>query len=77
VITEGEQFNVVLQFAGDTTPDVLGRMGQEIPDDLDDRLRALASGELNIRERNRLLEKLVDCPELLLRLATYLRESED
>ena len=77
MVTEGEQISAILQFAERKPAEVFGRMSPDIPNDLDDRLRALASGELSVRERDRLLEKLVSKPELLLRLAEYLQRSED
>jgi hypothetical protein len=49
-------------------------MNGEIPAETDDRLRALAGGELSYNERNYLLEELVDNPELLRRLAEHLQD---
>jgi hypothetical protein len=54
--------------------EVCGRMAGDISDELDDRLRALACGKLSLIERNCLLEKLVDRPELVGRLAQYLQD---
>ena len=66
---EREQFRTLLHFSDDASAEVFGRMDREIPTKTDDRLRALAGGELSANERNYLLEELVDNPELLRRLA--------
>lgn len=68
-----EQFCALLDFSDHTTVEVRGRTAGEISDELDRRLRALASGKLSLAERNCLLEKLVDRPELMHRLAQYLQ----
>jgi len=69
-----EQFRTLLRFSDDTSAEVFGRMDGEIPSKTDDRLRALAGGELSSQERNYLLEELVDNPELLRRLAQHLQD---
>ena len=69
-----EQFRTLLHFSDDASAEVFGRMDGEIPAKTDDRLRALADGELSSQERNYLLEKLVDNPELLRRLAQHLQD---
>ena len=69
-----EQFRTLLRFSDDASAEVLGRMDGEIPAKTDDRLRALAGGELSSQERNYLLEELVDNPELLRRLAQHLQD---
>ena len=71
---DGDQFRTLLHFSDDASAEVCGRMGGEIPAEADDRLRALASGELGPMERNYLLEELVDDPELLSRLAQHLQD---
>ena len=72
-ITEREQFRLMLLFSESVLTEVFGR-GDAVPRDLDDRLRALAEGRLNPRERSRLVEELAKYPELVHRLAEYLRE---
>jgi hypothetical protein len=69
-----DQFCALLHFSDDTSTDVFGRMAGIIPAETDERLKALASGELTSQERNYLLEELVDNPELLRRLAQYLQD---
>jgi hypothetical protein len=69
-----EQFRTLLRFSDDASAEVFGRMDGEIPSKTDDRLRALAGGELSSQERNYLLEELVDNPELLRRLAQHLQD---
>jgi hypothetical protein len=72
-----EQFRALLHFSDDAAaPEVFGRMAEDVPDDTDDRLRALAGGELSSKERNYLLEQIVDRPELLGRLAEHLQEED-
>ena len=71
--SDREQFSTLLHFLGDTPVEVGGRMPGDIAGDLDDCLRAFASGELSLEDRNCLLEKLVERPELMLRLAGYLQ----
>jgi hypothetical protein len=69
-----EQFCTLLHFSDDASVEVFGRMDGEIPVETDDRLRALADGQLTSTERNYLLEELVDDPELLSRLAQHLQD---
>jgi hypothetical protein len=71
---ERDQFRTLLHFSDDASAEVFGRMDGEIPAETDDRLRALAGGELSSNERNYLLEELVDSPELLRRLAQHLQD---
>jgi len=73
-LMDREQFRVLLHFSDDTSADVFGRMDGSIPAETDERLRALAGGEVTSQERNYLLEELVDNPELLRRLAQYLED---
>ena len=70
----GDQIRTLLHFSDDASAEVFGRMAGEIPSDTDDRLRALASGELCSTQRNYLLEELVDNPELVSRLAQHLQD---
>jgi hypothetical protein len=74
MVTDCEQFRTLLRFSDDASAEVLGRMANDIPAELDDRLRALGSGELSVRDRNCMLEKLVHRPDLLHRLAEHLQE---
>jgi hypothetical protein len=69
-----DQFCTLLHFSDDVSVEVFGRMVGEIPVETDDRLRALADGQLTSTERNYLLEELVDDPELLSRLAQHLQD---
>jgi hypothetical protein len=71
---ERDQFRTLLHFSDDASAEVFGRMDGEIPVQTDDRLRALAGGELSSNEQNYLLEELVDNPELLRRLAQHLQD---
>jgi hypothetical protein len=71
---ERDQFRTLLHFSEDASAEVFGRMGGEIPAETDDRLRALAGGELSSNQRNYLLEEIVDNPELLRRLAEHLQD---
>ena len=73
-IKDRDQFRALLLFSDVTSVDVFGRMGGDIPARIDERLRALAGGELGSEERNCLLEQLVDNSELLTRLAQYLQD---
>jgi hypothetical protein len=80
MFVDRDQFRALLHFSDDSSAGVFGRMAGDIPADTDDRLKALADGELNSAERNYLLERLVDNPELLRRLAQHLqgqRSSEE
>jgi hypothetical protein len=70
----GDQIRTLLHFSDDASADVFGRMAGDIPSDTDDRLRALASGALSSKERNYLLEELVDNPDLVSRLAQHLQD---
>jgi hypothetical protein len=76
MLIDREQFRTLLRFSDNTAPEVFGRMAEQVPDETDDRLRALASGALNSRERNYLLEEIVDNPGLLSRLAEHLRPDD-
>ncbi len=69
-----EQFFTLLDFSDHATVEVCGRMAGDLPHDFDNRLRALASGKLSLAERNCLLEKLINRPELVYRLAQYLQD---
>ena len=73
-LMDHDQFRVLLRFSDDTSANVFGRMAGIIPAETDERLRALAGGEVTSEERNYLLEQLVDNPELLKRLAQYLQD---
>jgi hypothetical protein len=73
-LIDREQFFTVLDFSDHVTVEVCGRTAGDFRDDLDDRLRALAGGKLSLAERNCLLEKLIDRPELVRRLAQYLQD---
>jgi hypothetical protein len=70
----GDQIRTLLHFSDDASAEVFGRMARDIPSDTDDRLRALASGALSSKERNYLLEELVDNPDLVSRLAQHLQD---
>ena len=76
MFVDTDQIRVLLHFSDDASADVFGRMAGDIPANSDDRLKALADGELSSKERNYLLEQLVDNPELLRRLAQYLQGQE-
>ncbi|MBV8213533.1 MAG: hypothetical protein JOZ08_09975 [Verrucomicrobia bacterium] len=69
-----DQFRALLHFSDDASAEAFGRMADDLPAESDDRLRALADGELSFNERNYLLEELVDNPELLKRLAELLHD---
>ena len=73
-LKDREQFRALLHFSDDTSADVFGRMAGDIPAETDERLRALAGGELSSKERNYVLEELVGSPALLRRLAQYLQD---
>jgi len=73
-LTDRDQFHALLHFSDDTFAEVFGRTVGDIPAETDERLRALAVGELSSKEQSYLLEELVDNPELLRRLAQYLRD---
>jgi hypothetical protein len=73
-LIDREQFFALLDFSDHATVEVSGRMAGDLPDDLDNRLRALAGGKLGLAERNCLLEKLIGRPELVRRLAQYLQD---
>ena len=73
ISVDRDQFRALLHFSDDPSADVFGRMAGDIPADTEDRLKALADGELNSKEQNYLLEQLVDNPELLRRLAQHLQ----
>jgi len=70
----GDQIRTLLHFSDDASAEVFGRMAGDIPSDTDDQLRALASGRLSSKERNCLLEELVDNPDLVSRLAQHLQD---
>jgi hypothetical protein len=53
---------------------VFGRTAGDIPAETDERLRALAGGELSSKEQNYVLEELVGSPAVLRRLAQYLQD---
>jgi hypothetical protein len=76
MFVDRDQFCALLHFSDDASADVFGRMAGDIPADTDDRLKALADGELSSKERNFLLGQLVDNPELLRRLAQHLQGQE-
>ena len=73
-LKDREQFRALLHFSDDASADVFGRMSGDIPAETDERLRALAGGELSSTERNYVLEELVGSPALLRRLAQYLQD---
>jgi hypothetical protein len=73
-LKDREQFRVLLRFSDDTSADVFGRMAGDIPAETDERLKALADGELGSEERDHVLEELAGSPELLRRLALYLQD---
>jgi hypothetical protein len=75
-LLDREQFFTLLDFSDHATVEVCGRPAGDLPADLDNRLRALAGGKLSFAERNWLLEKLIDRPELVRRLAQYLQDEE-
>jgi hypothetical protein len=73
-LMDRDQFRALLHFADDTSAGVFGRMAGIVPAETDERLRALAAGEVTSQERSCLLEELADNPELLRRLAQYLQD---
>jgi hypothetical protein len=73
-LKDREQFRALLRFSDDTSADVFGRMAGDIPAETDERLRALAGGELSSKARDYVLEELVGSPALLGRLAQYLQD---
>jgi hypothetical protein len=73
-LKDREQFRALLYFSDDASADVFGRTAGDIPAETDERLRALAGGELSSKEQNYVLEELVGSPALLRRLAQYLQD---
>jgi len=68
-----DQFRVLLHWSDGASAEVFGRTSRDIPAETDERLKALARGDLSPKERNFLFEELADRPELLRRLAQHLQ----
>jgi hypothetical protein len=73
IMTEEQQFRVVLGFLGRMGGEVSGRIA--LDPDLDDRLRLLADGSLARRqqEQDQLLTKIAEDSAAMKRLAEYLK----
>jgi hypothetical protein len=73
IMTEEEQFRVMLGFLGRTGGEVSGRIA--LDPDLDDRLRLLADGSLAGREleQDQLLTEIAEDSAAINRLAEYLK----
>jgi hypothetical protein len=73
IMTEEQQFRVVLGFLGRMGGEVSGRIALDT--DLDDRLRLLADGSLARRqqEQDQLLTKIAEDSAAMKRLAEYLK----
>jgi hypothetical protein len=73
IMTEEQQFRVVLGFLGRMGGEVSGRIA--LDPDLDDRLRLLADGSLARRqqEQDQLLTEIAEDSAAMNRLAEYLK----
>jgi hypothetical protein len=73
IMTEEQQFRVVLGFLGRMGGEVSGRIALDL--DLDDRLRLLADGSLARRqqEQDQLLTEIAEDSAAMNRLAEYLK----
>jgi len=73
IMTEEQQFRVVLGFLGRMGGEVSGRIA--LDPDLDDRLRLLADGSLARRqqEQDQLLTEITEDSAAMNRLAEYLK----
>jgi hypothetical protein len=73
IMTEEQQFRVVLGFLGRMGGEVSGRIA--LDPDFDDRLRLLADGSLARRqqEQDQLLTKIAEDSAAMKRLAEYLK----
>jgi hypothetical protein len=76
-MNEKQQFQTIFRFLGSLNGEVGGRMGSAVDAEFDVRLKKLAAGKLDEKNRELILEELAKDPGALSRLAQYLSDGEN
>jgi hypothetical protein len=71
-MNEKQQFQTILRFLDNLNGEVSGRMAGALDPELEARLKTLATGGLDAKSRDLLLEKLAEDPAAVSRLAQFL-----
>jgi hypothetical protein len=76
-MNEKQQFKTIFRFLDNLNGEVSGRMVSAVDPELDTRLKRLASGRLDAKSRDLLLEELAKDPAAVSRLAQFLSDGEN
>jgi hypothetical protein len=71
-MNENQQFQTIFRFLDNLNGEVSGRMAGRLDPELEARLRSLATGGLDPKSRDLLLEELAGDPVAVSRLAQFL-----
>jgi hypothetical protein len=76
-MNEKQQFQTIFRFLENLNGEVGGRMVSAVEPELDVRLKKLAAGKLDEKNRDLILDELAKDPGALSRLAQYLSAGEN
>ena len=76
-MNEKQQFQTIFRFLENLNGEVGGRMMSALEPEFDVRLKKLAAGKLDEKNRDLVLEELAKDPAAISRLARYLSSEED
>jgi hypothetical protein len=76
-MNEKQQFQTILRFLDNLNGEVRGRMAGTLDPELEVRLKSLATGGLDAKSRDLLLEELAQDPVAVSRLAQFLSGNRD
>ncbi|HEX3444721.1 MAG TPA: hypothetical protein VHS80_08380 [Chthoniobacterales bacterium] len=76
-MNEKQQFQTIFRFLENLHGEVGGRMVSALDPEFDVRLKKLATGKLDEKNRDLILDELAKDPGALTRLAQYLSDDEN
>jgi hypothetical protein len=76
-MNEKQQFQTIFRFLENLNGEVGGRMASAVDPEFDARLKKLAAGKLDEKNRELVLDELAKDPGAVSRLAYYLIDEED
>jgi hypothetical protein len=76
-MNEKQQFQTIFRFLENLNGEVGGRMVSALDPEFDVRLKKLATGKLDEKNRDLILDELAKDPRALTRLAQYLSDDEN
>jgi hypothetical protein len=77
MMNEKQQFQTIFRFLENLHGEVGGRMASALDPEFDARLKKLAAGKLDEKNRDLILDELAKDPTAVSRLAEYLSAEKD